>query len=65
MSAKPLPTPVLKPNSSKSVSPRSIATKGVVLGENVTWNPTSLPNGHVVLIGASGSGKTQTLKALA
>ncbi len=35
------------------------------MGNDVRWNPVLLPNGHVVLIGASGSGKTQTLKAIA
>lgn len=65
MSAKPLPTPVLKPSQGKNASPKTEATIGIVLGESVTWNPTSLPNGHVVLIGGSGSGKTQTLKSLA
>jgi hypothetical protein len=64
MSAKPLPTPVLKPNERKN-TPKTGGSAGIVLGESVTWNPTSLPNGHVVLIGGSGSGKTQTLKSLA
>lgn len=60
---KPLPTPVLRPNQSR----HTIASKktGIVLGDGVIWNPAELPNGHVVLIGASGSGKTQTLKVLA
>jgi len=65
MSAKPLPTPVLKPSQGKNASPIPGSSIGIVLGENITWNPTSLPNGHVVLIGGSGSGKTQTLKSLA
>jgi type IV secretory pathway VirB4 component len=64
---KPLPTPVIKPNQSKNTtaSQKTVAKTGVILGENVVWNPAKLPNGHVVLIGASGSGKTQTLKAIA
>ncbi len=33
--------------------------------EGYYWNPEALPNGHIVAIGASGSGKTQTLKAIA
>ncbi len=60
---KPLPQQVLKPNQ-KSAAIVSQKT-GIVLGDNVIWNPANLPNGHVVLIGASGSGKTQTLKAIA
>ena len=60
---KPLPIAVLKPNQPKSSNASKKA--GIVLGDNVVWNPAELPNGHVVLIGASGSGKTQTLKAIA
>jgi energy-coupling factor transporter ATP-binding protein EcfA2 len=60
---KPLPQAILKPNH-KGAAVANQKT-GIVLGDNVTWNPSQLPNGHVVLIGASGSGKTQTLKALA
>ncbi len=64
MPPKPLPAQILKPNSSKNAL--AATTKaGIVLGDGVAWNPVDLPNGHVVLIGASGSGKTQTLKALA
>lgn len=61
---KPLPTPVLKPNQTKNKTSFTHST-GIVLGDNVIWNPSELPNGHMVLIGASGSGKTQTLKAIA
>ena len=61
---KPLPAAILKPSQPKSLSPRT-GSAGVVLGDNVIWNPVNLPNGHVVLIGGSGSGKTQSLKALA
>ncbi|WP_414623805.1 ATP-binding protein [Calothrix sp. CCY 0018] len=60
---KPLPQAILKPNQTKKDN--AAITKGILLGDNVTWNPVTLPNGHVVLIGASGSGKTQTLKAIA
>ncbi|MEA5595707.1 ATP-binding protein [Rivularia sp. UHCC 0363] len=63
MPPKPLPTAILKPNSAKKDN--TVTTKGIILGDNITWNPVTLPNGHVVLIGASGSGKTQTLKAIA
>ena len=50
----------------KNISlPDDTITDGVLLGENCYWNPESLPNQHIVTIGASGSGKTQTLKAIA
>ena len=61
---KPLPASVLSPNR-KVQAAYPGATPGIVLGDGVSWNPALLPNGHIVLIGASGSGKTQTLKAIA
>lgn len=64
MPPKPLPTATLKPNQSKKSTTES-ATDGILLGDKVYWNPTTLPNGHIAIIGASGSGKTQTLKAIA
>ncbi len=60
---KPLPASVLTPK--KKVQSLSASIDGIVIGDGVVWNPVLLPNGHVVLIGASGSGKTQTLKAIA
>jgi energy-coupling factor transporter ATP-binding protein EcfA2 len=59
---KPLPSPVLRPDSPQNAAIEG--TGGIVLG-SVRWNPELLPNGHIVAIGASGSGKTQTLKAIA
>jgi hypothetical protein len=64
MPPKPLPIQTLKPNQIKNTV-ISQSKSGIILGDDVIWNPATLPNGHVVLIGASGSGKTQTLKALA
>jgi hypothetical protein len=61
--AKPLPIPVLRPNQKKNET--TSVEAGIILGDNIVWNPSALPNGHIVLIGASGSGKTQTLKAIA
>lgn len=61
---KPLPTATLKPNQS-SKKTNLADTSGILLGDEVYWNPTTLPNGHIAIIGASGSGKTQTLKAIA
>ena len=60
---KPLPVAVLKPESTRNT--RSPEDAGIHLGEGYYWNPEALPNGHIVAIGASGSGKTQTLKAIA
>jgi type IV secretory pathway VirB4 component len=61
---KPLPAATLKPNQS-SKKTTSNNTSGILLGNEVYWNPTKLPNGHIAIIGTSGSGKTQTLKAIA
>lgn len=61
---KPLPTPVLKPDSPASEED-FLSGSGIELGDGYYWNPEALPNGHIVAIGASGSGKTQTLKAIA
>ncbi len=60
---KPLPVAVLKPEPTKNNQQTEGA--GIHLGEGYYWNPEDLPNGHIVAIGASGSGKTQTLKAIA
>jgi energy-coupling factor transporter ATP-binding protein EcfA2 len=60
---KPLPSAVLAPRSEKTQS--NIFESGIHLGGGAHWNPEDLANAHIVLIGASGSGKTQTLKAIA
>ena len=60
---KPLPVAVLKPEPTHDT--RSPEGEGIHLGEGYYWNPETLPNSHIVAIGASGSGKTQTLKAIA
>ncbi|MGH2416673.1 MAG: ATP-binding protein, partial [Microcystaceae cyanobacterium] len=65
---KPLPQPVFEavpPPQSKIQNLKSQIEEGIFLGDNCYWNPAALPNGHIVAIGASGSGKTQTLKAIA
>ncbi|PHJ59022.1 cell division protein FtsK [Nostoc linckia z18] len=61
---KPLPTQTLKPNQSKKPATEPV-NGGILLGDKVYWNPAALSNGHIAIIGASGSGKTQTLKAIA
>jgi type IV secretory pathway VirB4 component len=71
---KPLPKPVFEviENPNPPVE-EPAADEGIYLGGasgaanagRCYWNPEALPNGHIVAIGASGSGKTQTLKAIA
>ncbi|HEY9874484.1 MAG TPA: type IV secretion system DNA-binding domain-containing protein [Candidatus Obscuribacterales bacterium] len=63
---KPLPLAVL--SAKQQPAQKVLHTtpgEGVHLGEGVYWNPRKLPNPHLAIIGASGSGKTQTLKAIA
>ena len=60
---KPLPVAVLKPEPTNNT--QQTEGEGIHLGEGYYWDPEALPNGHIVAIGASGSGKTQTLKAIA
>lgn len=62
---KPLPQAVLKPVDTTAPLKQTEGEGGIHLGNGCYWNPEALPNGHIVAIGASGSGKTQTLKALA
>ena len=62
---KPLPQPVFESIPPPVQEVNDGKEDGIFLGENCYWNPAALPNGHVVAIGASGSGKTQTLKAIA
>lgn len=62
-SEKPLPPITVLP--SRQLPPRDRAeTGGILLGRGIHWNPEALPNAHIVVIGASGSGKTQTLKGI-
>jgi hypothetical protein len=64
---KPLPKQVLKPQPAKDTSTKPLAqTNGrmVLLGENIYWDLGKVPNPHMVILGTSGSGKTQTLKAI-
>jgi type IV secretory pathway VirB4 component len=59
----PLPPPRLTPEIQARAS--DLKPTGILLGQTTHWDPHRLPNPHVVVIGASGSGKTQTLKAMA
>lgn len=61
--SKPFPAQTLIPPPITITS--TPEAKGIHLGGNCYWDPYHLPNPHVVVLGASGSGKTQTLKALA
>lgn len=61
--AKPLPPPVAQPAVKQSAGIE--VSGGIDLGGGQRWNPAKLANAHIVAIGASGSGKTQTLKAIA
>jgi hypothetical protein len=60
---KPLPVAVLKPSEKIQAGDDSVS-HGIPLGQSVYWTPERLPNGHIVAIDSSGSGKTQTLKAI-
>jgi energy-coupling factor transporter ATP-binding protein EcfA2 len=62
---KPLPKAVFQIAESSSVAQSLLEQEGILLGDKCYWNPAALSNGHIVVIGASGSGKTQTLKAIA
>ncbi|BAZ33623.1 putative AAA ATPase (plasmid) [Cylindrospermum sp. NIES-4074] len=60
---RPLPKATLKPDQTKKVTEER-SHSGIFLGEKCYWNPTTLSNGHILIIGMSGSGKTQTLKSI-
>jgi type IV secretory pathway VirB4 component len=68
MISKPLPKQVLKPTLPHSANPKlpdRQSGKTILLGENIYWDLRKVPNPHMVILGTSGSGKTQTLKAIA
>ena len=60
---KPLPQATLKPQN--KVIEKEKSHSGIFLGDKCYWNPANLRNGHAVVLGTSGSGKTQTLKSMA
>jgi type IV secretory pathway VirB4 component len=65
---KPLPRQVLKPQPAKDTRLNPLSQtfgRTVFLGENTYWNLDKVSNPHMVILGTSGSGKTQTLKAIA
>jgi Cdc6-like AAA superfamily ATPase len=59
---KPLPQATLKPQG--KVIEKEKSHSGIFLGDKCYWNPANLRNGHAVVLGTSGSGKTQTLKSM-
>jgi hypothetical protein len=60
--SKPLPAAKLTAAPQRAIASQQA---GILLGENCYWNPEKLANPHGAILGASGSGKTQTLKAIA
>ena len=60
---RPLPTARIVSNSAKTLA--LVDKSGILLGDDCYWNPEKLANPHGAIIGSSGSGKTQTLKAIA
>jgi type IV secretory pathway VirB4 component len=65
--AKPLPKSILQPRPTKGSEtvPKDKNESGIHLGNQLYWEPSKTPNPHMVILGTSGSGKTQTLKAIA
>jgi type IV secretory pathway VirB4 component len=65
---KPLPKSILKPRSVGENIPKpneqSQSRAIVHLGDGVCWDLEKAANPHMVILGTSGSGKTQTLKAI-
>jgi DNA polymerase III delta prime subunit len=62
---KPLPMAVLTSSKKGQEIASSSTSGGVHLGEDLYWNPLALPNPHLLAVGTSGSGKTQTILAIA
>jgi hypothetical protein len=67
---KSLPKAVLKPVIPKLVTRPSptqsdLGELAIHLGDGVDWDLAKVSNPHLVILGTSGSGKTQTLKAIA
>jgi DNA helicase HerA-like ATPase len=58
-----------KPIPARPDPPADNGRLSCLLGNNkegpVTWQPLALPNPHLLIVGGSGSGKSQTIKAIA
>jgi type IV secretory pathway VirB4 component len=63
---KPLPKTILKPRTVGANIPQpNTQSKSLIhLGDGVCWDLDRAANPHMVNLGTSGSGKTQTLKAI-
>jgi DNA helicase HerA-like ATPase len=63
---KPLPKTILKPRTVGDNLPQpNTRSKSLIhLGDGVCWDLDKAANPHMVILGTSGSGKTQTLKAI-
>lgn len=57
--------PIKLKRNNDLVTANPINSQGIKLGDCCYWNPETLPNQHIAVIGASDSDKTQTLKAIA
>jgi len=64
----PLPAPALRP-APEPVSKRSggldIFLGHAPDGRRVNWSPGQLNNGHMIILGGSGAGKTETIRCIA
>jgi type IV secretory pathway VirB4 component len=63
---KPLPKTILKPRAvgDNLPQPNTRSNSLIHLGDGVCWDLDRAANPHMVILGTSGSGKTQTLKAI-
>lgn len=65
---KAFPKTTLQPRTAVTNRTTAIHTpsknKSVLLGDGIYWDLSKVPNPHMVILGTSGSGKTQTLKAI-
>jgi hypothetical protein len=63
--SRPLPKSILQPVQNPAGETAKTNSSGIHLGNQLYWDPSKTPNPHMVILETSGSGKTQTLKAIA